>query len=69
MILLYVVTTVHGALNAKSNKASRKSLTAHYFPIDSKLKFHDRMPKLNVPKERMSQLWAFQMKWMQPKKD
>ncbi len=58
-IVIWSSTTVHGALNAKSNKASRKSLTAHYFPIDSKLKFHDRMPKLNVPKGKNVPVMGF----------
>lgn len=49
-IVIWSSTTVHGAINATEKHASRKSLTAHYFPLNSKLKWHNETPKLGYAK-------------------
>jgi phytanoyl-CoA hydroxylase len=48
-IVIWNSTLVHGALSQRSPTASRKSLTAHYFPVGAKLKFFDEVPKLTKP--------------------
>ena len=48
-IVIWNSTLVHGAFNSSSSTKSRKSLTAHYFPQGSNLKFFDTIPSLTCP--------------------
>ena len=48
-IVLWHSLTFHGALNNTNDKFSRKSLTCHFFPLNEKLKFHEKLPNVNKP--------------------
>tara|TARA_B100002019_G_scaffold217310_1_gene190006 strand:+ start:13733 stop:14662 length:930 start_codon:yes stop_codon:yes gene_type:complete len=49
-ILIWNSLLVHGALEPKDTKLSRKSLTAHYYPIDKDLKGFKKRPNTSFPK-------------------
>ena len=46
-IVLWHSLLFHGALNSTDKNLSRKSLTAHYFPIGEDIRFFEGLPKLN----------------------
>ena len=58
-VIIWSSTTIHGALNASVKHASRKSLTAHYFPLNSKLKWHDQIPKVGYAKGQSIPIMGF----------